>query len=90
MIQIPAVIERCAGIDVGKKELAVAVITGPADEEGEVRTRVRNNGTGAGETPAMADRRRLYQCGHGKHRLVLDSGEKHPGRQPEDRTGLCA
>jgi transposase len=39
MIQIPAVIERCAGIDVGKRELAVAVITGPADEDGELKTR---------------------------------------------------
>jgi hypothetical protein len=32
MIQIPAVIERCAGIDIGKREVAVAIITGPADE----------------------------------------------------------
>jgi hypothetical protein len=40
MIQILAVIERCAGIDVGKRELAVAVIVGPADQEGEVKTRV--------------------------------------------------
>ncbi len=39
MIEIPAVIERCAGIDVGKRELAVAIITGPADQEGEVKTR---------------------------------------------------
>jgi transposase len=39
MIQIPAVEERCAGIDVGKRELAVAVITGPADQDGEVKTR---------------------------------------------------
>jgi transposase len=39
MIEIPAVLERCAGIDVGKRELAVAVITGPADQEGEVKTR---------------------------------------------------
>ena len=39
MIQIPAVMERCAGIDVGKREIAVAVITGPADEEGEVKAR---------------------------------------------------
>jgi transposase len=39
MIEIPAVIERCAGIDVGKREIAVAVITGPADQEGEVKTR---------------------------------------------------
>jgi len=39
MIQIPAVIERCAGLDVGKREIAVAVITGPADQDGEVKTR---------------------------------------------------
>ena len=39
MIQIPAVIERCAGIDIGKREIAVAVITGPADEDGELKTR---------------------------------------------------
>ena len=40
MIQIPAVIERCAGIDIGKREIAVAVITGPADQDGEVKTRM--------------------------------------------------
>ena len=39
MIQVPAVIERCAGIDIGKREIAVAVITGPADQDGEVKTR---------------------------------------------------
>jgi transposase len=39
MIEIPAVIERCAGIDIGKREVAVAIITGPADEEGVVQTR---------------------------------------------------
>jgi transposase len=36
---IPAVIERCAGIDVGKKFLAVCVMTGPAQEEAEADTR---------------------------------------------------
>jgi len=40
MIEIPAVIERCAGIDIGKREVAVAIITGPADQDGEVQTRV--------------------------------------------------
>jgi hypothetical protein len=39
MITIPAVMERCAGIDVGKRELAVALIVGPADKDGEVTTR---------------------------------------------------
>jgi transposase len=39
MIEIPAVIERCAGIDIGKRELAAALITGPADKDGELTTR---------------------------------------------------
>ena len=39
MIEIPAVIERCAGIDIGKRELAVALVVGPADKDGEVTTR---------------------------------------------------
>ncbi len=39
MIEIPAVRERCAGIDVGKRELAVALMVGPADKEGEVQIR---------------------------------------------------
>jgi transposase len=39
MITIPAVMERCAGIDVGKRELAVALVVGPADKDGEVTTR---------------------------------------------------
>ena len=40
MIQIPAVRERCAAIDVGKQVLATALITGPTDEEGKMQTRV--------------------------------------------------
>lgn len=39
MIQVPAVLERCAGIDIGKKMIAVSVIVGPADGEGEVEER---------------------------------------------------
>ena len=39
MITIPAVRERCAGIDVGKRGLAVAVMTGPADKEASIQTR---------------------------------------------------
>jgi transposase len=33
------VTERCAGIDVGKRGLAVAVAVGPADKEAQIRTR---------------------------------------------------
>jgi transposase len=40
---IAAVIERCAGIDVGKKFLAVCVMTGPAN--GEARSEIRQFGT---------------------------------------------
>src|SRR6266849_5708889 len=39
MITIPVVTERCAGIDVGKRGLAVAVLTGPADKEATIQTR---------------------------------------------------
>lgn len=39
MITIPAVRECCAGIDVGKRGLAVAVLKGPADKEAEIETR---------------------------------------------------
>ena len=40
---IAAVIERCAGIDVGKKFIVVCVMTGPAD--GEARSEIRDFGT---------------------------------------------
>ena len=36
---IPAVVERCAGIDVGKKLLLVCVVIGPAHQEGKAETR---------------------------------------------------
>jgi transposase len=40
---IAAVIERCAGIDIGKKSLSICVMTGPAD--GEARSEIRQFGT---------------------------------------------
>ena len=39
MITIPAVLEQCAAIDVGKIGLATAVMKGPADKEATVQTR---------------------------------------------------
>jgi transposase len=39
MITVPAVRERCAGIDVGKRGLAVAIAVGPVDKEAEIKTR---------------------------------------------------
>lgn len=43
---IPAVIERCAGIDVGKKSLAVCLMYGPADKEAHSQTRMFGTTTG--------------------------------------------
>src|SRR5215469_8315667 len=39
MIIVPAIRERCAGIDVGKRGLAVAVGVGPVDQEAEIKPR---------------------------------------------------
>ena len=39
MITLPVITERCAGIDVGKRGLAVALATGPADKEATIETR---------------------------------------------------
>ena len=36
---IPAVIERCAGIDVGKQLLTVCIMVGPADAQPSVQTK---------------------------------------------------
>ncbi len=44
---IPAVIERCAGIDVGKTFIVVCVMTGPAN--GEPRSEIRTFGTTVAE-----------------------------------------
>src|SRR5512143_1674185 len=48
---ISAVIERCAGIDVGKKVLSVCVMVGPAD--GEARFEPRTYGTTVPELKQM-------------------------------------
>jgi transposase len=50
---ICAAIERCAGIDVGKKFLAVCIMTGPLD--GEPRVERRRFGTITGELESLRD-----------------------------------
>jgi transposase len=50
---IEAVLERCAGIDIGKKWLAVCVMTGPAN--GEVRSEIRQFGTTVGDLQRLRD-----------------------------------
>jgi transposase len=64
---IPAVIERCAGIDVGKKFLAVCVMTGPANEE--AKAEVRKFGTVRHELEALRKWLQSERCTH----VVMES-----------------
>ena len=81
MINIPAVMERCAGIDVGKRELAVALVVGPADKDGEVTTRAY------GTTVPELEKLRQWLIQEGCTSVaILDPGEEHSGGQ----RGYCA
>ena len=64
---IEAVIERCAGIDVGKKFIAVCVMTGPAN--GEARSEVRLFGT----TVAELQQARTWMVGEGCTHAIMES-----------------
>ena len=59
---IEAVIERCAGIDVGKKFLVVCVMTGPL--EAEPRVELRKFGTIVGERELLRDWLIQEGCSH--------------------------
>ncbi len=64
---IPALIERCAGIDVGKKFLAVCVMVGPASEPGEAE--VRKFGTIRSQLEALREWLKAEGCTH----VVMES-----------------
>ncbi len=64
---IPAIIERCAGIDVGKKFLAVCVMTGPANEE--AKAEVRKFGTVGNELESLRKWLQSEGCTH----VVMES-----------------
>jgi transposase len=64
---IPAVIERCAGIDIGKKFLAVCVMTGPANEEAQAE--VRKFGTVRHELESLRKWLQSEGCTH----VVMES-----------------
>ena len=70
---ISAAIERCAGIDVGKKFLAVCVMVGPLEGEPRVDSEVRYDPSGIGRVARLAEATRSHPCGDGKHRLVLEA-----------------
>lgn len=64
---IAAVIERCAGIDVGKKFITVCVMTGPAD--GEARSETRSFGT----TVAELEQARTWITAEGCTHVIMES-----------------
>ena len=73
---ISAAIERCAGIDVGKKFLVVCVMVGPL--QGEPQVEIRKFGTIRSELEALRhwlkqQAARGHPCGNGKHRLLLEA-----------------
>ncbi len=77
---IAAVIERCAGIDVGKTFLTVCLLTGPAD--GEPKAETRKFGTFHADLAALGRwvvRGEMHAGRHGKHRLLLEAGVQYTG-----------
>ncbi len=75
------IIERCAGIDIGKRFLLCCVLKGAAHEDPRGQT-FRFDVT----VPALIRLRELAYCrerharGDGEHRIVLDSCFQYPGR----------
>ena len=59
---IDAVIERCVGIDVGKKFLVACVMTGPA--RGEARSEIRQFGTVGSELKKLREWIQQEGCTH--------------------------
>jgi transposase len=59
---ITAVVERCVGIDIGKKSLCACVMVGPAN--GEARSEVRTFGTTVPELHRLRDWIQQEQCTH--------------------------
>lgn len=59
---IQAVVERCVGIDVGKKFLVACVMTGPAD--GEAQSEIRTFGTTVADLLALREWMEKEQCTH--------------------------
>ncbi len=70
---IQASIERCAGIDVGKKWLSVCIMTGPL--QGEPRAEVRHFGTNRAELIQLRQwlQKEEIACRDGKHGVLLET-----------------
>src|SRR5215831_17987533 len=88
MTVIAAAIERCGGIDVGKKFLAVCIMVGPL--EGEPHVEIQRFGTTVLElrrVTRLVESGEHYTCGDGEYRLILETGVQHPGRRGKSILG---
>jgi hypothetical protein len=99
--RIEAVIERCAGIDVGKKFVVVCIMTGPLD--GEPRTEIRSFGTMVPDLERLREWLVAEGCSHavmestGSYwkpvfNILEDSVQvvlANDGRPPTKRTRCC-
>lgn len=67
MITVPAIRESCAGIDVGKREVAVAIAVGPVDKEAAIHTRM------FGTTVPALQQLRCWLGEHGCTSVAIES-----------------
>ena len=80
-------VERCAGIDVGKRFVMVCVLTGGPGEKAQ--SEVRKYGTTARtrKLAAVAHRDRMYTGRDGEHRHVLEASIECAGERVIDSAG---
>jgi hypothetical protein len=77
---IPAVIERCAGIDVGRKFIDVCLMIGEAQAEPKQETRRFNTlNEDLERMRQWLKENQVYARGHGEHRIVLAADLQHSG-----------
>jgi len=88
MITIPVIAERCAGMDVGKRGLAVLGGGSSRPRGGDHHWVVRNNRARLAGVASVAPPERLQQRGHAEYRVLLDSGEEYSGRGVQDHAGV--
>ena len=81
---IPAIVERCAGIDVGKTFLTVCLLTGPAD--GEPRAETRKFGTFYADLQALRRWLNEERC----TRVVMESTGCYQSLLRQHRLGTPA
>ena len=85
---IEVVLERCAGIDVGKRYVVACLLTGSSTESPRVEKRQYE--ATVGELERLRQwlvGRTLYACGGGEHWLILETGVQCVGGECDRGAG---